>query len=285
MKTIIPFLLGRYLNLMAVLRPSHCAAAGFRIFCYPIRIGLKPYQLKFLNSARQRTLTHESLDIRVYEWGNGPRKVLLLHGWQSHSFRWKNFVESFSPEEFTVVALDAPGHGQSKGSKLTVPLYSDVVEKLIREEGAFDVIISHSLGSFTALYALYRTPTLPVGKLVLLAPPGEATEFLSFYQKSLGLSAQTVSKIKTHFSSVIGKEVEFFSASTFADQIAQPGLIIHDEDDKETSLANSVAINRSWKNSRLVVTTGLGHNLKSQEVIDEVLRFVNEEHYALQQTL
>jgi hypothetical protein len=276
MKKLIPLLLGKYINLMSVVAPSHAASLGFRMFCYPFRSPIKPYHKDFFGSAEQLTLQHNHLDIKVYRWNNGPKKILFLHGWQSHSFRWKNYLQSFSPEEYTLYAIDAPGHGLSSGRFLTVPLYSEVVEKFIHQYGPLDTIVSHSLGSFTTLYTLHRLPLLPVEKLVLLASPGNATEFLSFYRDSLKLSDRAIAAISDYFESVIGEPVEFFSAPTFAGTVTKRGLIIHDEDDDETSFSHSVNIHKAWPKAELMLTKGLTHNLKSPEIVEKVSSFIRE---------
>jgi pimeloyl-ACP methyl ester carboxylesterase len=277
MKKLIPFLIGRYLNIMSILFPAHAASLGFRIFCYPFRSQIKSYQYDFFNSSEQTVIEHHGVKVKVYRWNSGPKKILFLHGWQSHSFRWKNYLDSFPAEQYSLYALDAPGHGLTTGSFLTVPLYSEVIEKFLHNYGGVDAIISHSLGSFTSLYTLHRLPLLPVKKLVLLAPPGEALEFLEFYQKSLRLSSRTARKISEYFEEVITEPVDFFSASRFAENLSRPGLIIHDEDDNETSVQHSRNIHSKWRKSQLLITKGLSHNLKSPEVVAKVAQFVNED--------
>lgn len=280
MKNLLTFSLGRYINLMTSVFPGHAAALGFRLFCYPFRSQIKPYQRRFFNSAEQSELEHEGIKIKTYRWNNGSKKILFLHGWQSHSFRWKNYVEALQGTDYTLYAIDAPGHGLSSGNFLTVPLYSDIVEKFIHQVGGVDAIISHSLGSFTALYTLHRLPLLPVKKMVLLASPGEATEFISFYQKTLDLSPRAIENIKDHFETVIAERVEYFSAPKFAQSLSIPGLIIHDEDDDETSFRHSEAIHKAWKKSTLQLTKGLTHNLKSPSIVEAVIDFVQKEALA-----
>jgi pimeloyl-ACP methyl ester carboxylesterase len=276
MKKLIPFLLGKMINLLAWIAPRYAGKIGFRIFCRPFRSTLQPYHHKFLTTAEKDTFDHNGVAIQTYQWGTGKRKILFLHGWQSHTFRWKNYIESFSFEEYTCYAIDAPGHGLSKGSFLTAPLYSDVIEKMIHRHGAFEAVVAHSLGAFTTLYTLYRLPLLPVKKLVLLAPPGDATEFTQFYQESLSLTDRTMKLIRRHFEDVIGERVEFFNAAKFATAARQHGLIIHDEEDKDTHVNNSKAIHAAWPKSKLHITRGLGHNLKSPAITEEVVSFVKK---------
>jgi pimeloyl-ACP methyl ester carboxylesterase len=274
MKKVVTKLVGHYLNTLHRIAPETSGAHGFRIFCYPFRPTLKSHQRAFLEAARHDRITVAGSEVQLYKWGIGKKNVLLMHGWQSHSFRWKAYVEAFPLDRFTIYAFDAPGHGLSSGSFLTVPLYSTVVERLSQQLGEIDTIVAHSLGAFTALYTLARLPLLQVNKLALLASPGEATEFIAFYQTTLGLSRNAVDAVRNHFEKVIGETFEYFSAPAFAATIRQPGLLIHDEHDKETPHTHSILINQAWNRSELLITNGLGHNLKSPEIVEKVLTFM-----------
>jgi pimeloyl-ACP methyl ester carboxylesterase len=276
MKKLITRVLGFYLNTLHGVSSKTAGAHGFRVFCYPFRTPLKPHQRTFLESARHERITVDGTEIQVYKWGSGERNLLLMHGWQSHSFRWKAFIDSFPGDKFSIYAMDAPGHGLSGGSFLTVPTYSTVVEQLIPRIGKIDTMIAHSIGAFTAVYTVSRLPRLPVNKLALLASPGEATEFINFFKTSLGLSTDTVHSVISHFESIIGQRLDYFSAPAFAMNIRQNGLLIHDEADDNTPHIHSLRIHEAWKNSELVITRGLGHNLKSPEVVDMIVRFVEK---------
>jgi pimeloyl-ACP methyl ester carboxylesterase len=174
-------------------------------------------------------------------------------------------------------SIDAPGHGLSSGTFLTVPLYSEVIEKVMLDLGEFKAIIGHSLGSFTTLYTLHRNVALSVNKLVLLASPGEATEFFAFYKKSIGLTDKTITAIKGYFEKFIGEKVEYFSATSFARAVDRPALLIHDEEDEETPYVHSLNIHKALKGSQLRITRGLTHNLKSKSIVDQVISFVQDE--------
>jgi pimeloyl-ACP methyl ester carboxylesterase len=79
-----------------------------------------------------------------------------------------------------------------------------------------------------------------------------------------------------HFEKTFQKDPSFFSAPAFAEALELPGLIIHDEEDAETPFYHAERIHSAWKNSRLIKTKGYGHNLRSQEVVNEVIRFVTD---------
>jgi esterase/lipase len=274
MKNVITKSVGLYLNIMALVSPRNAAKIGLEIFCKPIRPALNPKQKEFLASGQNITLEHEGIPIQTYKWGRGATNVLFLHGWQSHTYRWKRYIDTFDKNEYTIYALDAPGHGLSGGNQLSVPLYSEVIAKYVEQLGEVHALVCHSIGGFSALYTFYkcREPLSPM--LILLAPPGEAGEFFKFYKNALGLSTRTEQLIKNRFQEVFGHAPDYFSAPYFASYVKATGLIIHDEEDNETSVNHARRINANWKNSDLQITKGLGHNLKSDDVVNTVLEFV-----------
>ncbi len=274
MKTLVSALIGNYLNLLAIVAPAKAASLGFNLFCRPFRSKLSKKHTSFFKTAENSTFNLGKEIIRTYKWGCGPTKILLLHGWQSHTYRWKNYIDAIDKRIYTIYALDAPGHGLSTGRFLNVPFYSEAIIKYISIIGNVDKVISHSIGAFTALFTFNRNPRLLPDSIIMLAPPGEAKEFFSFYAQQLKLSNQCVSLVEKHFEKVTKYPIDFYSAAKFASTITSKGLIIHDEVDEETSVDNSKAIHKVWNNSTLVITKGKGHNLKSIEVLDVVINFL-----------
>ena len=276
MKNIFIKAYGLYLNILGWIAPTKAARTGFLIFCRPFRTRLNQKQMLFLASAEKFQVSVGEDTVQAYRWGTGDKKILFLHGWQSHTYRWKPYIESLDQKAFTIYAVDAPGHGQSAGSFLTVPVYSTVIEKMLQEYGSFHTVVGHSLGGFSLLYTMYRYPLLPVKQIVLLAPPGEAADFISVFQKTLGLSSKTVALVTQYFRSQYDVAPEFFSTSRFAPSLNVNGLIVHDENDMEAPHHYSVALQRHWQRSRLVSTNGFGHNLRSSSVVKEVTDFIVE---------
>ena len=277
MKGLVTNMAGWYLNIASNVVPGIAARHGFRLMCYPARIPLKPHHKEFLNSSEKFEFMSEGFRIQGYKWGRGQKKVLFLHGWQSHSFRWKKYIDALSKDEYTVYAMDAPGHGFSSGSFLTVPLYSSVIDQLVSSLGSIHVVVSHSLGSFSILHSLYHNPSLPVDRLVLMAPPGEASDFIQIFKQTLKLTNKTVNNTVNYFEKVIRKPVDFYSTSRFAAGLNLPGIIIHDIEDMETPYKYGEMIHNAWKGSALITTQGLSHNLKSPEVIEMVKDFIQKD--------
>jgi pimeloyl-ACP methyl ester carboxylesterase len=276
MQTSVIKALGIYLELLARIAPRAAARKGFQLFCRPTAPAPTPRQLEFLNSAEKFTIDHDGFCVQAYRWGSGEKKILFLHGWQSHSYRWKAYIEALPKEDFTIYALDAPGHGLSSGHFLTVPLYSTLIRNFIKEQGGLHAAIGHSLGGFSLLHALYEAPDLSLDRVVLLAPPGEASDFISVFQKTLGLSDRTVKLVTDYFAHRYGVGPDFFSSQRFATNLRVRGLIIHDVDDTEAPYRYSPRLHAAWQASTLISTKGFGHNLKSISVVKTVADFVRE---------
>ena len=267
--------IGFYLNTLAIVAPQYAARKGFELFCWPRRIKMKLHQIEFLNKADEKfKLEYAGKKVQGYRWGNGNKKILLLHGWQSHSYWWRYVINRLSKEEFTIYSLDAPGHGLSEGDFLNLPHYSGLIEQFVSEHKSFHAVLTHSFGGFASIYTLDRLPNLAISKLVVMAAPSEVEYFFKYYQKMLGLSKKTIELITNRFIQVIGHPPSYFKMVEFSKSLRVEGLIIHDKEDKEAPYQTAVDMNAVWKNSRLITTTGLGHNLKSKDLVEEVVNFI-----------
>jgi len=267
--------IGLYLNTLAFIFPTYAAKKGFELFCWPRRIKMKPHQLEFLKKAdEQFSIDYAGKKVQGYRWGNGTKKILLLHGWQSHSYWWRYVINRLSKEEFTIYSLDAPGHGLSEGDFLNLPHYSGLIEQFITEQKSLHAILTHSFGGFATVYTLHRLPNLQISKMVIMAAPGEVQFFMNYYQRLLGLSKKTSRLINDYFEKFVGHPPSYFKMKDFSKSLTQNGLIIHDTEDKEAPYQTALDMADVWKSSSLITTTGLGHNLKSKELVEEVAKFI-----------
>ena len=276
MKKIIPRILGAALNLLAWIHPKAAGRRGFLLFCRPFRTAITDKQKSFFDTGDQFTISSEGREVRVYRWGNGEKKVVFFHGWQSHSYRWKVYIDALPKDAYTVYALDAPGHGLSDGNFLSVPVYATLIQKFILDIGGAQTVVGHSLGGFSLSYAFFRNPSLPVDNVVLMAPPGEASDFLTLYQDTLRLSKRAMKHIYHYFEDTYKVPPSYFSTKKFAASLPLKGLIIHDEGDAEAPYHYAVEINKAWKKSTLLTTQGIGHNLKSPTVVEAVFKFIEQ---------
>lgn len=275
LKKIVQSSIGFYLNSAAYIAPNYTARFGFNLFCYPFAKKLKPHQKAYLEKAKYIQLEYEEKKIETYKWGTGSKKIVLIHGWASHSYRWKTYIEQLIKDDYTVYAIDAPGHGLSQGNYLTLILYTNLINEFIAKIGSLDAIIGHSIGGFAVLYLMHLHPEMSSTKAVIMGAPGEVADFFDFYQSSLGLNKKAMQLISTEFIERIGKNPSDFSSPLLAKNILNPCFIIHDENDKDTDYRYSVKLHEAWKNSKLKLTKGLGHGLKSKALEEEIIDFLD----------
>ncbi len=119
----------------------------------------------------ERFTTIEGQRVRYIRTGHGPT-VVLLHGFASSIYTWKDVIPALAPSH-EVVALDFPGFGWSgQPADLSFELYPRVVLGLMDELGVTRAsLVGNSMGAAVgALIAASRSPR--VEKLVLIDAAG-----------------------------------------------------------------------------------------------------------------
>jgi pimeloyl-ACP methyl ester carboxylesterase len=215
-KQLLLLYLRIYLNFLAWVAPHKAGRIGFYIFCRPQRRAVKPHHEEFFNTSEKFTTEYENKKVQAYKWGTGEKKLLLLHGWESHTYWWRNVINNLSKEEYTIISIDAPGHGLSEGNYMNIVHYSGLIEQIILQHRKFYALLAHSLGAFSTAYTFYRLPQLPVEKLVLMAAPGESVDYVNYYQKLVGFSERAMKEIRKYFVEKVHHEPEYFSFKEFA---------------------------------------------------------------------
>ncbi|MET3126172.1 pimeloyl-ACP methyl ester carboxylesterase [Arcicella rosea] len=265
---------GFYFNLLAFVLPKKLKKDGFNLFCTPFLKGLKPHHQAFLIPAFTEVLEVDGNKIQTYQWGTGSKKVLLVHGWASHSFRWKSYIKALVENDFTVLALDAPAHGNSTGKIMNLVIYERTLSAFLAKHPDLHTIIGHSIGGFATTYYLSKNPQTSIQNAIILAAPGKVEEFFKFYVQFLGLSNKAIRLIAEQFEKELNQKPSYFSAINFAQHIKTKAFIVHDTGDKSTNYLDSQNLSQVWKGSTLKLTKGLGHELKSEELLHEVINFI-----------
>lgn len=113
------------------------------------------------------TLFYNNAPINFQATGEGPA-VVLIHGFLESLEIWKEFIDMLS-SEFTVIAIDLPGHGRSgmMAETHTIPMMADAVMAVCSFLSVDSFLIcGHSMGGYIALELAERMP-LKVSGLVL----------------------------------------------------------------------------------------------------------------------
>lgn len=274
-KKFQPKIVGFKLNFLFLARPDLAISQAFQLFCTPRRGKIKPEQTAFLNPAKVEKIRVEGKSLQIYQWKGDNATVLLLHGWESNTHRWKQLIEKLQAESYHIIAFDAPAHGNSTGKMFNIPFYDKCVETVVQKTNP-EFIVGHSMGAMTAIFHQHFHPTKHIEKLVLLGPPSELTLLMKDFQKVLNLTPQFMQSLEAYFHSKFGFTFAQFSIASFAKTVQQKGLLIHDAHDKIAPVSASKSIHENWKNSTLIVTEGAGHSLNNEAIHKKVIRFLKE---------
>lgn len=275
-KKRIAKLLGCYINILAYIAPEKAAVKVFSLFSTPRRGKIGAHHTEFLNPARSERLPFKNMELQVYIWPGTAETVLLVHGWESNTHRYKVLIEQLLNKGYRIIAFDAPAHGYSDGINLYVPLYDEAMQ-LIKQKYKPAYVIGHSIGAMTAIYNQNKHPDNHVKRMVILGAPDKLEDMLSESEKLLGLSRKSIQVLDAYFKKRFGFTKRDFSSSALAKTIKIPGLIVHDKDDSITPAHGSETIHKNWQNSSLVFTTGLNHSLYGEEVDKIILKFLEGE--------
>ncbi len=267
--------IGKFINLLTSVNAQLGGNLGYQIMSTPVKTKIKKKHLKFLNPAKTGAVHVNNKKVQTYHWQNKGQNILFLHGWSSHSYRWKSFIEIALSQGYSCLALDAPGHGLSQGRICNIPLYGKAITEFIRSAPKIDYVVAHSMGSISALFAYYINHNLPMPqKIILLASPGEATDFVDYIQSYLNLSPKAIKQIHKTFIRKFTYPIDFYSAPSFVKALRCEGLLIHDKSDKDTSYKYSIKMHENWPSSELWLTEGKDHQLKDLDVVERVFRYL-----------
>ena len=271
---IIPRLYGVYFNILALFSEKKAAEKAFTLFCTPRKGKILPVQKEFLEEAEHDVTEYGNMVLQTYRWPGNRETVLLLHGWESNTFRWRNLIGMLRNEGFDIVAFDAPAHGKSTGKILNVPLYAECADQIIKKFKP-RYVVAHSVGGTTAVYQQYQYNTNSVEKLVTIGSPSELEEIMSHYQQMLRFNNRVLGALDRYFQFHFGFGIKDFSTSRFASNLRIKGLLVHDELDQVAPVSASERVHSNWENSRLLKTRGMGHSMHQKEVNLQIIDFLN----------
>jgi len=97
----------------------------------------------------------EGVEIQYSRSGTGRTALVFVHGWSCDRSYWSGQVEAFAAD-YTVLAVDLAGHGESAGDRSDWSMTSfgaDVAAVVEQEDLDEVVLVGHSMGGSVALEA------------------------------------------------------------------------------------------------------------------------------------
>jgi pimeloyl-ACP methyl ester carboxylesterase len=258
------------------------ARLAFRLFLTPGRRRLDAVDAETVQQARIHELACGHGHVRVYEWGSGPRTVVILHGWGSHAPRFAPLASALAAAGWRVLAPDAPGHGRSPGGNSSLPQFIDTLDAIADGFGPLHALVGHSLGALAVTLWLSRRGDRAMPELrrvVLISMPSGAPFLIDSFHQMFGIGDATRRHMAVLFRRRFGADPQQFAVGTHVRNIAVPVLLIHDLRDDVVPVAQSQQLHAHFPNGQFHATEGLGHSglLRNAETIRQIEDFLGSD--------
>lgn len=259
----VPALLARTVRVAAAVSPTLAGDIAYRLFFTTSpRMPVRPADAPTHADARRGRLTVRGIEVTTYDWGTGPRSVLLLHGWRGRASQFAPLVRELVAEGFHVVAFDAPAHGSSAGRGTDIRDWVDAVEQLHAIHGPFTAVVGHSFGALAALTA--ARSAVPTPAVVAIAGAASPDAFLAQFAEDLHLDAATTARLTERFRRRLGLDAAGVAERYDAARRPLPGetslLVVHDRADRRMPDRDAIRLHTAHgERSRLLRTDALGH--------------------------
>ena len=245
-------------------------------FARPFRYKLPEREISIMTKAQKSSVYIKKLGKNVfcYHWnGKGP-KIMLMHGWSGRATNFYLIIEALIRLDYDIYAFDAPAHGKSRGLTTNLPEFIVTLDSLLKRWGPFEVILGHSGGAFASSYVCAKHPEIQ--KLILICPFDKVIDIFKKYFELIGLGEKAQKLMLDYFHRKTNKKISAFSSSISAQSINANCMIIHDKNDREVELYNSINIENNLKMGKLIITSGLGHRriLRDDIVINDIVNFL-----------
>jgi pimeloyl-ACP methyl ester carboxylesterase len=268
-----------YLNNLSNFSAKRAGNQTIRLFGSPRKGLLSASDKAYLKTANWETLTLDGHKIQTYHWAGTGQCILLAHGWESNSARWKPLIALLQAADFDIVAMDAPRHGATGGRYFGAVLYGEMMNIVVNRYKP-DTIIGHSIGGFTATYYLHRFEKQKedpsVSRLILLATPSNLRYIFEIFLDFIGANKQVKQGYYAEFARLAGATTDEFTAENFCKELNLKTLIIHDKTDDIAPFSDSIKLKNAFKNTKYIATEGYGHRLQHAFIYQEVMDFLNK---------
>lgn len=216
----------------------------------------------------------EHRPVTAWRWGHGPT-VLLVHGWEGRGSQLGAFVEPLVRAGLSVVAFDAPGHGDSPGHRLYLTDLADCIAEIARAIGPLHAIVAHSFGAAATLLA-HQRGGVDARRNVMISPNALIDDAVARFARAVALDAGDLASLEGQLAESSGVSIDSLGLDQLVGARDAALLVVHDRDDREVPFVHGERLAAAWRQATLEATSGLGHRriLRDPRVIDDVVAFV-----------
>lgn len=267
--------------LLGQISPKRAAARANKLMSTPRLFPPKEREEVILSKAEKSMRPYRQGNIQLYRWGEGPKTILLVHGWEGRAGNFGGIIQRLLADGWSILAFDAPSHGQSDLQPTSMFDFAECLNSILQEE-TVDAIVAHSFGCVATTVILSLETKQPLEKLVMVASPNRFQDRLQQAIDLFGLSPKVVTQLRPMLLAQANYPIFDFSIGDLGTQLDVPErLLLHDKDDQVSLYVWSQQIAEQWSqdestSTELITVEGTGHNriLWDADVINHIADFL-----------
>ena len=268
------WLLRTSIRALGLVSPALAGSWVYRLWFQTLRFPEPQQEQEWRRTAEPLAILHRGQALAVDAWGAGPT-ILMVHGWNGRGAQLGAFAPALVRAGYRVVSFDTPAHGRSPGRDTNLLEISEAIRTVAQACGPLHAVIGHSFGVACAIHAVQQG--LKVNRFVALSSPRSMRWIAQSYFATMGIGTPVQAVFNRKFEARFGADLwQRFSPEILARQLDVPGLVIHDENDRDVPWQEGAALANAWPGAQFVRTSGLGHRriLRDPDVIARVTAFI-----------
>lgn len=261
-------------KVLSALSDEWATKFALSLFFKPLRFPVPEREKAMRSSAEVYELLNQSAnEFKVFERKGSGQRVLMIHGWSGRASQFFKIWERLAAEDYHLVAIEAPAHGDYLGPKTNMLQFVEAIEETVSRFGAFDYAMGHSLGGMALFNAMKKN--IWFEKMVIIGSPANIPNVVGDFTRNIQMSDRIAGRIVSYIESRYDLKAQEASSDYLCQLYRPKGLIIHDIYDQDVPVKNARRMADKWKGAKYLETSGLGHRkvLVDPPVIEAIYDF------------
>jgi len=259
----------KYIKLLESISPKLTARIAFHFISNPKIKKFRSFEKAIELEAKKSTMQFKKFSIAMYEWGEGEKTALLVHGWEGRASNFGAIIPRLLKKGYKVISFDAPSHGNSTKRKTSFFDIPELIEVILKKE-TYNLIITHSIGSVLTLMAM-NAIKYKGNILIQCTTPDKFEDYIEDTIRYFGLTNKTKNAFISLIRNTTGHEPLAMQASVFVKNISfNQALFLHDKNDRIINVESSKKVSSKMENAKFMELESTGHfkMLWSEKVLD-----------------
>jgi len=263
-----------FFNFLWTITPTLSKLIAKRLLFAPSNYKTTSLENYHLESGAAFEISVDGKAVKCWKWGSGP-SILLAHGWNGRGIQLHRFIEPLLCKGYSVIAYDAPGHGESQGKTSSYFEFTDTIRTLLNSSNGHSIqgVIAHSLGASATVNSIAKEKNSL--EVVLIAPALRLAEVLYSYFDHIGVPKPLYLSLIREYEDRYGYDMHHDNPSNLLREVESRILIVHDKDDPTIPYLDSKELADQFQNITLHTTELLGHKkiLGEKSIIDSIVNY------------